>query len=452
MLAIDVVENNPGKPAFRWLWPVINGVLTLALFQLTMGLSFFPLLSLHFFSALLRYHWLVYAIVALATIFVIRTGGLDLSVGAVAGLVSIFVANYAPYRPLVVVVFVALGLALLIGLVNGALVTIMKWHGALITLVMATLLIGISGDIAPESSIKFEQVRFLALPAFGIGLLVVAMSLSLALFMVIRRRPSHEEQAPTIVRRLLVTVAPYALSSLFAGFTGLLSLGYFRKAWLTGDGRAEEFILIALLAGAFPLTTDQKPKGIHFLMALWAALTVTLLNHAINLMAVNFYQEQLWLAAFFVIALSFALFAQNAQIYLAFHGCINRQTFWLHGMLVLGSIQFLLTLLDQIGNAQGFLSGVGRLLLLWPAFAIQAKRWHDLGKSAWWSLLHLIPVVGSIVVLIMLGFAETLQAEEIETVDQPMARARTGLPIALGIIAVGALLLVGLLWVMNSGV
>jgi uncharacterized membrane protein YhaH (DUF805 family) len=34
------------------------------------------------------------------------------------------------------------------------------------------------------------------------------------------------------------------------------------------------------------------------------------------------------------------------------------------------------------------------LLLLWPALAISAKRWHDRGKSAWWMLVLLIPVIG----------------------------------------------------------
>lgn len=33
-------------------------------------------------------------------------------------------------------------------------------------------------------------------------------------------------------------------------------------------------------------------------------------------------------------------------------------------------------------------------LILWCDVAITIKRWHDLGKPAWWALLGLVPVVG----------------------------------------------------------
>lgn len=79
MVAINFVENNRSKQALPWLWLAINGVLTLALFQLILGQRLLPLLAFHAFS-LLRYQWLEYAIVTLATIIVIEHGGLDLSV------------------------------------------------------------------------------------------------------------------------------------------------------------------------------------------------------------------------------------------------------------------------------------------------------------------------------------------------------------------------------------
>lgn len=44
------------------------------------------------------------------------------------------------------------------------------------------------------------------------------------------------------------------------------------------------------------------------------------------------------------------------------------------------------------------------LLLVWPALAISVKRWHDRGKSGWWVLLNLVPVVGWLWALIENGF------------------------------------------------
>ena len=42
--------------------------------------------------------------------------------------------------------------------------------------------------------------------------------------------------------------------------------------------------------------------------------------------------------------------------------------------------------------------------LIWMSLAVQAKRWHDQDKSAWWILIGFIPFVGGLIVLIMCGF------------------------------------------------
>ncbi len=42
--------------------------------------------------------------------------------------------------------------------------------------------------------------------------------------------------------------------------------------------------------------------------------------------------------------------------------------------------------------------------LIWMSLAVQAKRWHDQDKSAWWILIGLVPFVGGLIVLIMCGF------------------------------------------------
>jgi uncharacterized membrane protein YhaH (DUF805 family) len=48
--------------------------------------------------------------------------------------------------------------------------------------------------------------------------------------------------------------------------------------------------------------------------------------------------------------------------------------------------------------------GILLLITLWPSLALYAKRWHDRGKSGWWSLIMLIPIIGGIWMLIELGF------------------------------------------------
>jgi uncharacterized membrane protein YhaH (DUF805 family) len=48
--------------------------------------------------------------------------------------------------------------------------------------------------------------------------------------------------------------------------------------------------------------------------------------------------------------------------------------------------------------------GILILITLWPALAIYTKRWHDRDKSGWWTLIIFIPIIGSIWLLVELGF------------------------------------------------
>ena len=44
------------------------------------------------------------------------------------------------------------------------------------------------------------------------------------------------------------------------------------------------------------------------------------------------------------------------------------------------------------------------LLFLYPALAVYTKRWHDRGKSGWWTLILLVPLIGFIWFLVECGF------------------------------------------------
>ena len=44
------------------------------------------------------------------------------------------------------------------------------------------------------------------------------------------------------------------------------------------------------------------------------------------------------------------------------------------------------------------------IVALWPSLAIQAKRWHDRDKSAWWLLMNFLPIIGPIWILVENGF------------------------------------------------
>ncbi|MCA8295199.1 DUF805 domain-containing protein [Burkholderia sp. AU30198] len=44
------------------------------------------------------------------------------------------------------------------------------------------------------------------------------------------------------------------------------------------------------------------------------------------------------------------------------------------------------------------------IVMVWMLVAVSVRRWHDLGKSGWWTLLHAVPIGGAFVAIAMNGF------------------------------------------------
>ncbi|MEO7876455.1 MAG: DUF805 domain-containing protein [Dokdonella sp.] len=98
----------------------------------------------------------------------------------------------------------------------------------------------------------------------------------------------------------------------------------------------------------------------------------------------------------------------------SFDGRVGRGAYW--GLVVVSILLFggmgALSVMSAISSpdaaaASGGVSivlGLVALIFLWPALAIQAKRWHDVDKSAWWILIGLVPAVGTLVALVFNGF------------------------------------------------
>jgi uncharacterized membrane protein YhaH (DUF805 family) len=88
-------------------------------------------------------------------------------------------------------------------------------------------------------------------------------------------------------------------------------------------------------------------------------------------------------------------------------GRIGRAKYWL-GQLVLFVVLFVswLVLLSGLASESIVLLLIPIALFpfsLWMSICIAGKRYHDRGKSAWWILICLIPIVGGIWQFIELG-------------------------------------------------
>jgi uncharacterized membrane protein YhaH (DUF805 family) len=83
--------------------------------------------------------------------------------------------------------------------------------------------------------------------------------------------------------------------------------------------------------------------------------------------------------------------------YADFEGRVGRQEYW---MFILFSfilqIAFDVVRLDEVS----MLIALG---LFVPSLALAARRLHDTGKSGWWQLLILIPIVGWIILIVWLA-------------------------------------------------
>jgi len=91
--------------------------------------------------------------------------------------------------------------------------------------------------------------------------------------------------------------------------------------------------------------------------------------------------------------------------YAIFDGRARRKEYWLFVLfnvlvvIVLSIIDHLVGTYDKETEA-GLIGSIYSLAVIIPSIAVSIRRLHDTDKSGWWLLLHLIPLFGSLVLLI----------------------------------------------------
>ncbi len=83
--------------------------------------------------------------------------------------------------------------------------------------------------------------------------------------------------------------------------------------------------------------------------------------------------------------------------YADFTGRARRKEFWMF-VLIYMIINIILAVLGL-----GIISAIVALALLVPSISIGARRLHDTGRSGWWQLIYLIPLIGLIVMIVFLA-------------------------------------------------
>lgn len=97
-------------------------------------------------------------------------------------------------------------------------------------------------------------------------------------------------------------------------------------------------------------------------------------------------------------------FLKAMRQYADFTGRARRAEYWWF-ILVFVLAFFALTLVDGLMGfwnedaGAGLLSGVLSLVCVIPSLAVGARRLHDTGRSGWWQLINLVPLIGLAVLI-----------------------------------------------------
>lgn len=85
--------------------------------------------------------------------------------------------------------------------------------------------------------------------------------------------------------------------------------------------------------------------------------------------------------------------------YTKFDGRAHRTEFWMFSLINF-LIMILLAVVEIFIGTAGTLGTIYALGVLLPNLAVSVRRLHDTGRSGWWLLITLIPLVGFIVFIV----------------------------------------------------
>lgn len=243
----------------------------------------------------------VIGIVALAALVPIACDEWDLSVGACAGVSSIYVASaMSSGTPVPLAIALGLGVGLVVGLFNAFIVTRIGVNGIIATLGTATILAGVTqaktGGVAivaniPTSVVEFGSGNWLGVPKAG-WLLILVM---VFVYYLLNHTPfgrylyalgANREAAALVGLRIKKLEGwSFVAAGVLAGLAGALQVARSGGA----DPRVGEQFTLPALAAAFLSAAAIQPGRYNVVGTIVAVFFLAVLNAGLNLAGTEAY-------------------------------------------------------------------------------------------------------------------------------------------------------------------
>jgi len=253
----------------------------------------------------------LYGIISIGVAFVIISGGIDLSIGSVVGLVGSLLAWLLSEKgvPVPMALALCMALSLAIGLAHGLLITKLKLQPFVVTLCGLLIYRGLARFVTDDQSLgfgsNFEGLRSLAtgaipvtdnfsIPYPAVWLIIVGVIAAVLLRLTVFGRyllalGANEEAARySGIRTDRVVIAAYVMCSLLAGFGGVLFALDVNSVQPSGLG--EFYELYAIAAAVLGGCSLRGGEGTILGVIIGAAVMRVLYN-AINILNIPTHLE-----------------------------------------------------------------------------------------------------------------------------------------------------------------
>jgi ribose/xylose/arabinose/galactoside ABC-type transport system permease subunit len=267
------------------------------------------------------------AIMAIGATFVIISGGIDLSVGAIYALASVLAAlvlhhfgpdgprgSVSPWLSVPLGMSVCVGSATLCGLLNGGMIVALRVHPFIITLGTMAIYRGIAFVITTSQSVgsfpgafsdlvKWEVLGGLRLVPLLVMVLVTVIGTTYLARLAAGRRifaVGGNELASRYsgVRVERVKLSVYVISGLTAGIAALLAIGYYGSA-ASSDGTGYELDVIASAVVGGASLSGGKGSALG---ALFGALIIKMIDTGIVILGIDQNYSRIIIGAVIILA------------------------------------------------------------------------------------------------------------------------------------------------------